>query len=120
VTDRPVTHGPVTNRPVTHRIVQSLVLPSAQLAEYGRRHDRLWTEIRAGIAEQGGRNFSIFAAPELDRVLTYVEVEDLRRWNAGATSPATRRWWRYMAEIMPTNPDLSPLSQSLAEIFHQD
>ena len=105
---------------MTHRITQALILPSAQLAEYVRRHDHLWSEIREGIAEQGGRNFSIFAAPELDRVFTYVEVEDLARWNTGATSPATRRWWRYMAEIMPTNPDLSPISQSCEEIFHQD
>lgn len=105
---------------MTHRIVQSLIVPAAQLAEYRRRHDGLWTELRAGIADQSGRNFSIFAAPELDRVITYVEVEDLERWHAGATSDVTRRWWQYMAEVMPTNPDLSPISRSLDEVFHQD
>ncbi|HEY3872253.1 MAG TPA: L-rhamnose mutarotase [Actinocrinis sp.] len=105
---------------MTHRITQALVLPAAHLTEYIRRHDDLWSEIREGIAEHGGRNFSIFAAPELDRVITYVEVEDLRRWQGGAVSPATRRWWRHMAEIMPTNPDLSPISLSCEEVFHQD
>jgi L-rhamnose mutarotase len=103
-----------------HRITQALVVPSEHLAEYARRHENLWGEIREGIAAQGGRNFSIFAAPELDRVFTYVEVEDLRRWHAGAASPATRRWWRYMAEIMPTNEDRSPIARSCEEVFHQD
>jgi L-rhamnose mutarotase len=105
---------------MTHRIVQSLIVPAANLAEYRRRHDELWTEVRDGITAQGGRNFSILAVPELDRVITYVEVEDLRRWHAGAVSPATRRWWQYMAEVMPTNPDLSPVSRTLEEVFHQD
>lgn len=105
---------------MTHRIVQSLVVPAAHLAEYRRRHDELWAEVREGITAQGGRNFSIFAAPELDRVITYVEVEDLERWNAGAADAATLRWWRYMAEVMPTNPDLSPIARPLPEVFHQD
>ncbi|SEG81947.1 L-rhamnose mutarotase [Actinacidiphila yanglinensis] len=105
---------------MTHRIVNSLVVPAAHLDEYRRRHDLLWPEIRAGITAQGGRNFSIFAAPELDRVITYVEVEDLGRWHAGAADEATRRWWRHMAEVMPTHPDHSPLAVPLPEVFHQD
>jgi L-rhamnose mutarotase len=29
-----------------------------------------------------------------------------------------RRWWRHMREIMPSNPDDSPISQQLREVFH--
>lgn len=105
---------------MTQRIVSSLVVPAAQLAEYQRRHHTLWPELRDGIREQGGHNFSIYAAPGLDRVITYVEVDDLQRWHAGAISPITRRWWRHMAEVMPTNVDLSPISEPLTEVFHQD
>ena len=29
-----------------------------------------------------------------------------------------RRWWRHMREIMPSNPDDSPVSRELREVFH--
>jgi L-rhamnose mutarotase len=29
-----------------------------------------------------------------------------------------KRWWKYMADIMETNPDHSPLSIPLKEIFY--
>jgi L-rhamnose mutarotase len=29
-----------------------------------------------------------------------------------------RRWWRYMRELMPVNPDDSPISRELREVFH--
>ena len=48
----------------------------------------------------------------------YVEVEDLARWEAGGGSELTYRWWRYMAEIMPTNADYSPLGDEIYEVFH--
>jgi len=103
-----------------HRIAFSLTVPRANLPEYQRRHEQLWPELRAAIAAQGGHNYSIFAVPELDRVFGYVEVEDLERWNAGAGSELTLRWWTYMAEIMPTNSDMSPLADTVQEVFHLD
>ena len=29
-----------------------------------------------------------------------------------------RKWWDYMADIMDTNPDRSPVCKPLAEVFH--
>lgn len=104
---------------MTHRIAFSLVLPGENAAEYRRRHDALWPELREAIREQGGRNYSIFAAPEIDRVFGYLEVDDLDRWNSGAGSELTHRWWQHMADLMPTNPDGSPLDTPLFEVFHQ-
>jgi L-rhamnose mutarotase len=103
-----------------HRIAFSLTVPRANLAEYQRRHEQLWPELVAAIAAQGGHNYSIFAIPDLDRVVGYVEVEDLERWQAGGGAELTHRWWRYMAEIMPANPDYSPLADDIYEVFHLD
>ena len=103
-----------------HRVAFCLTVPRENLAEYQRRHAELWPELRAAIAAQGGHNYSIFAVPELDRVFGYVEVEDLARWESGAGSELTLRWWRYMAEIMPSNPDNSPLADNIHEVFHLD
>jgi L-rhamnose mutarotase len=29
-----------------------------------------------------------------------------------------RRWWAFMRDVMETNPDDSPMSEDLAEVFH--
>jgi L-rhamnose mutarotase len=31
-----------------------------------------------------------------------------------------KKWWTYMADIMDTNPDNSPVSIPLHEVFHMD
>jgi L-rhamnose mutarotase len=102
------------------RVAFSLILPHENIDEYRTRHAHLWPELREAIRQQRGSNYSIFAAPELDRVFGYLEVADLARWEAGAGSALTDRWWRYMADIMPTNPDFSPIGVDLTEVFHQD
>ena len=103
-----------------NRIAFCLTVPRANLGEYQRRHEQLWPDLVAAIREQGGHNYSIFAIPELDRVVGYVEVEDLDRWTAGGGSELTYRWWRYMAEIMPANEDFSPIGDEIYEVFHLD
>jgi L-rhamnose mutarotase len=105
---------------VTERIAMTMRVPREALDEYERRHTEIWDDLRASIAEHGGHNFSIFASPELDLVFSYVEVEDRALWDSSARTEITRRWWAYMAEIMPTNPDLSPIADPLPLVFHLD
>ncbi|HOD02260.1 MAG TPA: L-rhamnose mutarotase, partial [Clostridiales bacterium] len=31
-----------------------------------------------------------------------------------------QKWWNYMADIMETNPDNSPVSKDLFPVFHLD
>jgi L-rhamnose mutarotase len=47
-----------------------------------------------------------------------VEFENEEKWNAVASTEVCQRWWSYMKEIMPSNPDHSPISIELKEIFH--
>jgi L-rhamnose mutarotase len=45
-------------------------------------------------------------------------VEDQAKWDAIAGTSICRRWWTYMRELMPSNPDDSPVSEELREVFH--
>lgn len=89
-------------------------------AEYRRRHDQLWPEMAKALSEAGIHDYSIFLDPD---TLTLFAVQ-LR--DEGSTADAlpglavVRRWWDYMADIMETNPDASPLSRDLVEVFHLD
>ena len=38
----------------------------------------------------------------------------------GADTAINRKWWDFMADIMETNPDNSPVSIDLQTVFHLD
>ena len=88
--------------------------------EYKRRHEELWPEMRNMIHEHGGKNYSIFLDKETDTLFGYIEIENEEKWALSANSDICKRWWHYMADIMETNPDESPVSTDLAQMFHLD
>ena len=86
-------------------------------AEYERRHSLLWDEMKQMIHEYGGKKYSIWLDPETDVLYGYIELEDEEKWARSADTAICRRWWDYMADIMETNPDNSPVSVDLKRVF---
>lgn len=89
-------------------------------AEYERRHNLLWPEMRDMIHEHGGYNYSIFLDEETNILYGYIELEDEALWAKSADTPINRKWWDFMADIMDTNSDNSPVSTDLKPVFHLD
>ena len=89
-------------------------------AEYEKRHNELWPEMQDMIHEYGGKNYSIFLDRETNTLFGTLEIESEQRWAASADTEVCRRWWHYMADIMDTNPDESPVSVDLIPVFHLD
>ena len=89
-----------------------------QEAEYARRHQPIWEELERTLIAHGVRTYTIFLVPGSRDLFAYVEVEDEARWAAIAATDVCRRWWRYMREVMPANPDDSPVARELRDVFH--
>jgi L-rhamnose mutarotase len=89
-------------------------------SEYQRRHSPIWDDLAAVLREHGAHNYSIFLHPDTRQLFGYVEVEDEERWAAIARTEVCQRWWKHMGDIMPSNPDHSPVSLELDEVFHLD
>ena len=89
-------------------------------AEYEKRHNELWPEMQDMIHEYGGRNYTIFLDRETLVLYGYIEVEDPAKWDESADTAVNRKWWDFMADIMETNPDFSPISIPLTSVFHLD
>jgi L-rhamnose mutarotase len=87
-------------------------------AEYARRHQPIWAELEAVLKAHGVHRYSIFLHPDTNQLFGYVEIEDEARWAAIAGTEACRRWWQHMADIMPANPDHSPVAQELKQVFY--
>ena len=88
--------------------------------EYERRHNALWPEMKDMIHEFGGKNYSIFLDRDTNILFGYIEIESEEKWAKSADTAICRKWWDYMADIMKVNPDNSPVSIDLADLFHLD
>src|SRR5581483_2609444 len=88
--------------------------------EYERRHNPIWTELEQTLKDHGVHNYSIFLDAETRQLFGFVEIEDEARWASIAQTDICRKWWTHMKEIMPSNPDHSPISRELREVFHID
>lgn len=85
--------------------------------EYARRHNPIWPELEEVLRDQGVCNYSIYFDETTDSLFGYAEVESEEQWAAIAQTDVCQRWWKWMREIMPSNPDNSPVSRNLTEVF---
>lgn len=91
-----------------------------QEAEYERRHRPIWKELEETLISHGVITYSIFLDDKTGDLFGYAEIESEERWAAIASTEVCRRWWVHMSEVMPSNPDHSPASHELREVFHID
>ena len=91
---------------------------AGQESEYERRHRPIWKELEETLRAHGVSNYSIFLHPETRQLFGYAEIEDEARWNAIAQTAICRKWWAHMKDLMPSNPDNSPIAAGLREVFH--
>jgi L-rhamnose mutarotase len=86
-------------------------------AEYERRHRPIWKELEDVLRDHGVRSYSIFLDAETNTLFAFAEIESEERWAAIASTEVCRRWWQHMRDVMPANPDHSPRSAPLREVF---
>lgn len=86
--------------------------------EYKKRHSELWPEVRRTLEEGGVYDYSIW----LDEETGYLFAFQRTRGDCGSQDmgsvEAIRRWWHFMQPLMDTNPDESPVSVELEQMFY--
>ena len=97
-----------------------MTVDPSQHEEYEKRHRPIWAELEDTLKEHGVMNYSIYLDSESSQLFGYAEIEDEARWAAIADTEICKKWWAYMKDIMPSNPDNSPISKELREVFHME
>ncbi len=103
---------------MSQRVAFKMFLKPGFEQEYEKRHNEIWPELELLIRDSGVYDYSIFFDKETNILFASQKV------NAGAGSqdlganPIVQKWWKYMADIMETNPDNSPISVALEEVFY--
>lgn len=86
--------------------------------EYKKRHDEIWPEMVKELKAHGAHNYSIFLDKETGKLFAYLEIESEEKWKQMGETEICRKWWEYMEPLMKTNPDNSPVSVELSEVFY--
>lgn len=87
-------------------------------AEYKKRHDEIWPELQSLLSETGIQDYSIFLDKETSILFAVQKISADFDMNFLPNHPIVKKWWAYMADIMETNPDNSPVAIALKEVFY--
>ena len=99
------------------RIAFKMKIKAGCAEEYKKRHDALWPELKKLLVQAGIYDYSIFLDEETDTLFAVQKTRSSEGSQDLAKNEIVQRWWRYMADIMDTNPDYSPVSVPLKEVF---
>ena len=86
--------------------------------EYKKRHNELWPELKQLLKDNGISDYSIFLDEKTNILFGVLKAEDEAMLNNLPLNPVMHKWWKYMADIMETNADNSPVQVSLKEVFY--
>ena len=88
--------------------------------EYRKRHNEIWPELAKLLKDAGVGNYSIWLDAETNTLFAYQEQSGESSSQDLGTTEIVKKWWKYMADIMETNPDNSPISIALEEVFYME
>ncbi len=89
-------------------------------AEYKKRHDAIWPELKKAISESGVYDYSIYLDEETLTLFAVQKVKPGSNPDKQKDMETVRKWWDMMADIMDVNPDNSPVCTDLPCMFHMD
>jgi len=87
-------------------------------AEYKKRHDEIWPELQQLLKQSGISEYSIFLDEETNSLFGVLNIIDPKNMDDVPHHEVMQRWWNYMADIMESNADHSPVSVPLKEVFY--
>jgi L-rhamnose mutarotase len=88
--------------------------------EYKRRHERIWPELVSLLKDAGVHDYTIFLDERTNTLFGVQRVDGEHGSQELGAQRIVQEWWHHMADIMETNPDESPVTISLEEVFHMD
>lgn len=100
------------------RVAFKMKLYAGQVDEYKRRHDQIWPELSILLKETGIKEYSIFLDEETLSLFGVLKTNSPEALDKLPHHPVMKKWWAYMKDIMESNPDNSPVSVPLKEVFY--
>ncbi|MDX1285543.1 MAG: L-rhamnose mutarotase [Draconibacterium sp.] len=102
------------------RLAFKMHLNEGQKEEYIKRHDEIWPKLQKLLKEAGISEYSIFLDEETNILFAFQKVDGEDGSQDLGQTEIVQKWWAFMADIMKTNPDNSPVTTELEEVFYME
>ena len=102
------------------RLAFKMYLNEGQKEEYKRRHDALWPELHQLLKNAGVSEYSIFLDEETNTLFAFQKVNGEGGSQDLGQTEIVKKWWAFMSDIMRANPDHSPVTLPLEELFYME
>jgi L-rhamnose mutarotase len=102
------------------RLAFKMFLNEGQKEEYTKRHHAIWPELKKILKDAGINEYSIFLDEETNTLFAFQKVIGNEGSQNLVKSEIVKKWWDFMADIMQVNPDNSPVSSPLEELFYME
>jgi L-rhamnose mutarotase len=100
------------------RVAFKMQLLKGKEEEYKKRHDEIWPELTELLKSTGISDYAIFLDETTQSLFGILKIDDEAKLNTLPGQPVMKKWWAYIADIMETNEDQSPVSIPLKEVFY--
>jgi L-rhamnose mutarotase len=100
------------------RVAFKMQLFAGKKEEYKKRHDEIWPELVLLLKQTGISEYSIFLDETTNSLFGVLKAVDPAALDNLPTHAVMQKWWQYMGDIMESNPDNSPVSVPLQEVFY--
>ena len=102
------------------RIAFKMYLNQGQKEEYKKRHNELWPELHRLLKDARVSEYSIFLDEHTNTLFAFQKVSGEGGSQDLGKTEIVQKWWAFMADIMKTNPDNSPITVPLEEVFYME
>lgn len=102
------------------KIAFKMKLKPGKKAEYIKRHAAIWPELKQLLTDSGVSDYTIFLDEETNTLFGVQKTAASEGSQDLGTLDIVQQWWTYMADIMETNPDHSPLTIPLEKVWHME
>jgi L-rhamnose mutarotase len=102
------------------KIAFKMILKPGMKEEYKKRHDSIWPELKKMIEDSGVSDYTIYLDEQTNILFAVQYLSGKGSSQDLGSTDIVKRWWKYMADIMETNHDNSPVTIPLEPVFHMD
>jgi L-rhamnose mutarotase len=102
------------------RLAFKMYLNEGQKEEYMKRHNELWSELHQLLKDAGISEYSIFLDEETNTLFAFQKMSGTGSSQDLGQTEIVQKWWAFLSDIMKTNPDHSPVSFPLEELFYME
>jgi L-rhamnose mutarotase len=89
-----------------------------QAAEYRKRHDEVFPELKAALKEAGVSDYSIWLDAESYHLFGILTLADENTLDQLPEKEITKKWWAFMRDIMAADADDVPVQIPLKRVFY--